>query len=196
MCAQASTHHWRNNTSSLSPTSLSFASQTVGTTSTAQTVTLANAGTTAISISSVAVSGNFSQSNNCGTSLAADARCTISVTFKPTASGTSTGSLSVTDSARSSAQTVSLTGTDRNQFCCCQPCRNYHGYLLARPPYLCQPDGEYVQRLADSDIYQYRFHDDHDQQHSGERQLFPEQQLRLIFECRCKVQHYCAIRPD
>lgn len=111
MCAQASTHHWRNNTSSLSPTSLTFASQSVGTASAAQTVTLANNSSAAISISSVAVSGNFSQSNNCGTSLAADARCTISVTFKPTASGTSTGSLSVTDSARSSAQTISLTGT-------------------------------------------------------------------------------------
>ena len=96
---------------SLSPTSLTFASQVVGTTSAAQNITLSNGGTAALSISGIGISGDFAQSNNCGTSLAAGANCTINVTFKPTATGTRTGTLSVTDNATGSPQTASLTGT-------------------------------------------------------------------------------------
>ncbi len=96
---------------SLSPTSLTFASQTVATTSAAQAVTLTNTGNAALSISSLAASGSFAETNNCGSSLAASASCTISVTFKPTASGTLTGGITLTDNAASSPQAVSLTGT-------------------------------------------------------------------------------------
>ena len=95
----------------VSPTSLTFGGQTVGTTSAAQTVTLSNTGGAALTISSIAASGDFAESNSCGSSLAAGGNCTISVTFTPTASGTRTGSLSVTDNASGSPQTVSLTGT-------------------------------------------------------------------------------------
>ena len=94
-----------------SPTSLTFATQFVGTSSSAQSVTLTNYGTTALSITSIAASGDFSQTNTCGSSLAAEASCTISVTFKPTQRGTRTGTLSITDNAAGSPQTVSLTGT-------------------------------------------------------------------------------------
>jgi hypothetical protein len=94
-----------------SPTSLTFATQLVGTSSSAQPVTLTNYGKMALSISSVAASGDFSQTNTCGSSLAAEASCTISVTFKPTQRGTRTGTLSITDNAAGSPQTVSLTGT-------------------------------------------------------------------------------------
>ena len=96
---------------SLSPTSLTFASQTVGSSSAAQTVTLSNTGGAALTITSIAASGDFAETNNCGSSLAASGNCTISVTFTPTASGTRTGSLGVTDNAAGSPQTVSLTGT-------------------------------------------------------------------------------------
>jgi hypothetical protein len=90
---------------------LSFASQTVNTTSPSQAVTLTNTGTTAIAISSVSTSGNFSESNTCGSSLVSGAQCTISVAFTPKTTGTLTGTLSITDSDSTSAQTVSLTGT-------------------------------------------------------------------------------------
>jgi hypothetical protein len=95
----------------LSPTSLTFSSQALGTSSSAQNVTLSNPGSAALTISSITVSGDFSQTNICGTSLAANASCTISVTFTPAATGTRTGSVTVTDNANPSTQTVSLSGT-------------------------------------------------------------------------------------
>ncbi len=95
----------------LSPISLTFAGQTVGTTSTAQTVTLTNTGDAALTIASIATSGDFAQTNTCGSSVAAGTNCTISVTFTPTASGTRSGTLTVTDNAAGSPQTVALSGT-------------------------------------------------------------------------------------
>ncbi len=93
----------------INPTSLTFASQVVGTSSTSQPVTLTNSGTSAVTSISVGASGDFSQTNNCGTSLSANSSCTINVTFTPTAVGTRTGTLTVTDSA--GTQTASLSGT-------------------------------------------------------------------------------------
>jgi len=98
-------------TLSASPTSLSFGSITVGTTSAAQTVTVTNSGSAAAAISSIATTGPFSQTNTCGSSLAAGANCTFSVEYGATASGTQTGTLTVTSSASNSPLTVSLTGT-------------------------------------------------------------------------------------
>lgn len=95
----------------LSPAALTFAIRTVGTTSNPTTVTVTNNMTTALTIDSVAVTGDFAQTNTCGTSLASKGKCTISVTFTPTVIGTRTGKLTVTDSAANSPQTASLTGT-------------------------------------------------------------------------------------
>ena len=95
----------------LSATSLTFATQVVGTTSAAQVITLSDYGTTALSITSIVASGDFSQTHTCGSSLASGASCTINVTFRPTQIGTRTGTLSITDSAPGSPQRVSLTGT-------------------------------------------------------------------------------------
>jgi hypothetical protein len=100
---------------SLSATRLAFGNQSVGTTSTAQSLTLSNTGNAALSITSVALTGNnagdFAQTNTCGNSVAAGANCTISVTFTPSASGSRTASVSITDNASGSPQTVSLSGT-------------------------------------------------------------------------------------
>jgi hypothetical protein len=100
---------------SLSPTSVSFGSQLVGSTSAAQSVTLTNSGNAALSISNIAVGGtnasDFAQSNSCPASLAAGASCTISATFTPSATGTRTASVQVTDSASDSPQSVGLSGT-------------------------------------------------------------------------------------
>ena len=98
-------------TLSVTPSSLTFASQSVGTTSAAQAVTVRNTGNAAASISSIAVSGDFAQTNNCGTSLAAGASCTFNVTFTPTTAGTRTGSLTISSNATNGLATVSLTGT-------------------------------------------------------------------------------------
>ncbi len=94
----------------LSTTSLIFASQTVGTTGGPQTVTLTNSGTAALAITSIVASGDFAQTNTCGTSLAAGAACMIPVTFTPTAGGTRNGTLTITDNAGDSPETVSLSG--------------------------------------------------------------------------------------
>ncbi len=105
-------------TAAVAPVTLTFGSQLVGTTSTTQTVTLSNSGTAALTITSVAVGGtnggDFSQTNTCGTSLNAGANCVITVTFKPTATGTRSGTVTVTDNTggiTGSIQTATLTGT-------------------------------------------------------------------------------------
>jgi hypothetical protein len=62
-------------------------------------------------MTSVGVTGPFAEGNNCGTSLAAGASCTVTVTFTPTAAGSASGTLSVNSSAAGSPLTVALTGT-------------------------------------------------------------------------------------
>jgi centrosomal CEP192-like protein len=96
---------------SLSATSLNFGNQTVGTTSASQTVTLSNSGKVTLSISAISISGNFSQSNNCGSSLASGSSCSIVVLFDALTAGTNNGTLTINDNATSGAQTVALTGT-------------------------------------------------------------------------------------
>ena len=100
---------------SLSPTSLTFGNQAVGTTSAPQTATLTNTGNATVTITSITITGtnkgDFAETNTCGTTLAEGASCTISVTFTPTATGPRNGTLSVSDDASGSPQTVSLTGT-------------------------------------------------------------------------------------
>ncbi|MFG1805084.1 choice-of-anchor D domain-containing protein [Streptomyces sp. NPDC049040] len=98
-------------TLSVSPSSVTFATQAPGTTSAAQNVTVTNTGTAAASISSVTASGDFTQTNTCGSSLAAGAGCTVAVKFAPTASGTRTGTLTINSNAGNSPTTVALTGT-------------------------------------------------------------------------------------
>jgi len=99
---------------SLSPTSLAFGNQAVDMTSTAQTVTLSNTGNAALSITSLALTGtnasDFDESDTCGSSLAAGANCTIAVMFTPSVTGTEAASVSISDNASGSPQTVSLSG--------------------------------------------------------------------------------------
>lgn len=95
----------------LSPTSITFTSQTTGTTSAAQSVTLTNSAQATLTLSSIAASGDFAQANNCGTSVAAGSNCTISVTFTPTAAVARTGTLTIKDNANGSPHTIALSGT-------------------------------------------------------------------------------------
>jgi len=100
----------------LSPTSLTFASTAVGSTTTAQLVTVKNSGTAALTVTSETVTGTDASSfiksaTTCGTSLAIGATCTVSVEFKPATAGALTGSVSIADNATGSPQSVTLTGT-------------------------------------------------------------------------------------
>jgi Putative Ig domain/Abnormal spindle-like microcephaly-assoc'd, ASPM-SPD-2-Hydin len=96
----------------LSPASLAYGNQQQGTSSGAQTVTLTNTGTiTTLNISSIAVTSDYSKTTTCGSTLAAGASCTISVTFSPTIVGADNGTLTVTDDAPGSPQTAALTGS-------------------------------------------------------------------------------------
>jgi HYDIN/CFA65/VesB-like, Ig-like domain/Putative collagen-binding domain of a collagenase len=95
----------------LSNASLSFGNQAVGTSSTPQSVTLANSGNAALTISGMTVSGDYAQTNNCGGSVAAGGNCAIQVTFHPTTSGTRTGAVTITDNSANSPQQIALTGT-------------------------------------------------------------------------------------
>jgi hypothetical protein len=94
----------------LAPSSLSFASQTVGSSSAPQTITVTNLGTANLSISAIATQGDFSQTNTCGSALAPQTTCTIAVTFTPSASGLRTGTLTLTDNASDSPQSLPLAG--------------------------------------------------------------------------------------
>lgn len=96
---------------SLSPNNLSFGNEAVGTTSQPQPITLTNTGSSALTISGIAASAGFTQTSNCGASVAAGSSCTINVSFAPTMAGTTSGTISVTDNATGSPQTVSLSGT-------------------------------------------------------------------------------------
>ena len=93
-----------------------FPSTAVTVTSTGQVFTLANTGEAPIAVTGFAVSGDFSQSNNCGSSLAVNTSCAVNVVFKPTSVGTRTGSLSVTSSTTIAAVTLTGTGTAAPDF--------------------------------------------------------------------------------
>jgi hypothetical protein len=96
----------------LSTSSLSFSPQQIDTNATPQSFTLTNLGSTSLSISSIAASASdYTETNNCGSSLSASAACTITITFTPKAVGTRPGSIVITDSDPTSPQTVSLSGT-------------------------------------------------------------------------------------
>lgn len=96
---------------SLSPSALQYASVQVGSTSSAQTVLLRNMGSSALSISSIATSGDFAETNNCGTRLPAASNCTFSITFTPTAIGLRSGSILIQDNAAGSPHVVTLSGS-------------------------------------------------------------------------------------
>ena len=98
---------------SFAPTSLTFAAQTVATTSAVQIVTLTNNLAVALS-PTIASSGEFSAvpggATPCGASLAAHAKCTLNITFAPSAVGTRSSAITVTDSASPGMQAFSVKG--------------------------------------------------------------------------------------
>jgi dienelactone hydrolase len=100
---------------SLSASTLTFAPQLMGTNSAAQSLTLTNDGAVTLSISSIGLSGadpgDFTETQTCGSSVAAGASCTITITFTPTKLGSRWATLSISDNYSGSPQHVSLTGS-------------------------------------------------------------------------------------
>lgn len=90
--------------------SLQFSALQVGSTSQAQTVLLRNMGSAALAISSITASGDFAETDNCGTSVPAAGSCTFSVTFAPTASGSRAGAITIQDNAAGSTHQITLNG--------------------------------------------------------------------------------------
>jgi hypothetical protein len=91
--------------------SLNFRVQLVYTPSQPQTVTLTNTGLGILTLTSIAASGQFNETNTCGATLNPEASCTITVKFFPVSKGVLTGAVTFVDNAPGSPQTVSLTGT-------------------------------------------------------------------------------------
>lgn len=97
-----------------SPTSLSFGSQNIGTTSTAQTVTFTNStNNPSLRVTRVTASGDFSETDNCVASspLAAGATCAVNVTFAPSQTGSRVGYLNVQTNMMATPVGIELDGT-------------------------------------------------------------------------------------
>jgi len=108
----------------LSPTSLSFSNQVVGSVSAPQTVTITNTGTSTLTITGISASSNFLETDTCHALLNVlnpGQSCTVSVSFSPTATGGLSGTLSVSDNATGSPQSVALSGTGTAQFALSSP---------------------------------------------------------------------------
>ncbi len=99
----------------MSPTTLSFGTVSVGSTSSAQIITVTNNQSVATAINSLVASGDFISTSGgsapCGASIAANGSCTLGVEFSPTASGAISGNLTLNYGAASSPQVASLSGT-------------------------------------------------------------------------------------
>jgi hypothetical protein len=99
----------------LTPLKVNFGTQPVGTRSLAKKITLTNKGSSAVSITSIAITGtdagDFGETNTCGKSVASGASCFIKVTFKPLVKGKRTADVSVYDNGGGSPQEVGLIGT-------------------------------------------------------------------------------------
>ena len=109
------TFHFPNLT--LSPGSVAFAPQLVNPaspSSAAQTVTVHNSGSAALTISGFTTSGDFAQTNDCPAppaTLAAGASCTMHVTFSPNVIGDVSGAVTITDNGIGQPHVLALTGT-------------------------------------------------------------------------------------
>lgn len=95
----------------LSKTSLSFGSRLLGTTSDTKTIVLTNNQDVDLGLLGIVTTGDFAQTNNCGTRVPARGKCSIGVTFAPTVVGTRSGVLAVGHDAPAPTQPLTLSGT-------------------------------------------------------------------------------------
>ena len=101
----------------VSAANLTFAAQTLGTTSAAQTVTVTNTGTAVLTLSGLTFAGTasaeFARGGTCqiGTSVAAGGNCSVQITFTPTVAGARNATLTISHNASGGTSAVSLVGT-------------------------------------------------------------------------------------
>ena len=99
---------------SISPSSMAFGNCPVDEGCSSQTLTLSNTGTAALSIMNITLAGanpaDFTENTTCNSSLAAGGQCTVAILFTPSASGSRSASLSITDNAGGSPQSATLAG--------------------------------------------------------------------------------------
>jgi len=93
------------------PTALNFGAERVGSTSPPKKIKLTNIGNAPLKLSSITVTGDFLETNNCGKRRSIGKSCTIQVTFKPKARGVRTGLVTIADNASGSPQKLHLKGT-------------------------------------------------------------------------------------
>jgi hypothetical protein len=98
----------------IAPASLNFGSQGVGTMSAPRTITINNPASVGFNITSIAGGGDYSQTNDCGGSMAAGAHCTITVSLSPTTTGSDAGVITLSDSTKASPVAIPLTGIGVN----------------------------------------------------------------------------------
>jgi hypothetical protein len=98
----------------VSPSSIAFGSETTGVATAPVPITVTNTGGTALPLTSIAISGSnksqFSQTNNCGSSIAAGGACTINAVFKPTVAGALKTAILI-NAGSAGTESVALTGT-------------------------------------------------------------------------------------
>ena len=94
----------------LLPSPVAFSGQLVSTTSAVQTVNVSNPGDSALMIASVTITGDFAQTNDCSNAVAPNAGCSINITFTPTATGSRSGAITITDNVPGGPHTVALSG--------------------------------------------------------------------------------------
>lgn len=95
----------------LAPAALVFPATTVTQTSTSQTMVITNIGTSPLAISSITASAEFNATNTCAASLPAGGRCSVTVSFAPSASGAQAGTLTIVNNGGSNPEVVPLSGT-------------------------------------------------------------------------------------
>ncbi len=98
------------------PTTVTFGKILVGTKACCKLLTVKNTGTATLNISNIAITGDFALNtvaSQCGSTLAVGKTCKEKVSFTPTAKGARTGSLTFTDNAPNSPQSVPITGTGK-----------------------------------------------------------------------------------
>jgi hypothetical protein len=93
---------------SISLSSLNFGSVPVGSASASQTLTVTNASTSPVTVNSVGIAGDFTNTTTCASSIAVSGHCSVTVTFAPSVAGTRTGTITL--SLSTGVQTVSLSG--------------------------------------------------------------------------------------
>ncbi len=87
----------------LAPSTVTFSTQTAGSTSAVQIAIVSNDGPGALNAIEVSITGDFSQTNDCPGKLSKGASCAISLLFTPTSSGTRAGSLTIRSTGQKSA---------------------------------------------------------------------------------------------